>query len=302
MKNRVELEARRGSRFEIWARRKPESAAEKTDEIFVLRVGDCVVYRIAALPPYFQFYSYTHHADGPLTLEWDDSAVEIPLFYSFDPSQVAEKGVTFLQVCDGVVMQLPKAAWPDWYESDPNRPQLRFSPFRAWMNDPNGLCFIDGRYHLFYQFHPVESEWGPMHWGHAVSDDLYRWTHLPVFLHPEQNLWSLGATGGAFSGSAFVGPDDNLNFYYTERLPAYDLFKDYKEVQKQVVPSVDLLRPDANRFVLVDGPPGSAHDFRDPKVWYDAERRVYRMVLGAAIDGDPTVLLYGSDDGADWKF
>ncbi|ANL42876.1 MULTISPECIES: GH32 C-terminal domain-containing protein [Rhizobium] len=302
MKNRVELEARRGSRFEIWARRKPESAAEKTDEIFVLRVGDCVVYRIAALPPYFQFYSYTHHADGPLTLEWDDSAVEIPLFYSFDPSQVAEKGVTFLQVCDGVVMQLPKAAWPDWYESDPNRPQLRFSPFRAWMNDPNGLCFIDGRYHLFYQFHPVESEWGPMHWGHAVSDDLYRWTHLPVFLHPEQNLWSLGATGGAFSGSAFVGPDDNLNFYYTERLPAYDLFKDYKEVQKQVVPSVDLLRPDANRLVLVDGPPGSAHDFRDPKVWYDAERRVYRMVLGAAIDGDPTVLLYGSDDGADWKF
>lgn len=303
MKNRVELDAGRGSRFEIWARQKPgEAGVEKGEETFVLCVGDWVVYRIASLPPYFQFYSYTHHADGPLTLEWDDNAIEIPLFYSFDPAQVAEKGVTFLEVREGGVIARPKAGWPDWYESDPNRPQLRFSPFQAWMNDPNGLCFIDGRYHLFYQFHTVESEWGPMHWGHAVSDDLYRWTHLPVFLHPEQNLWSLGATGGAFSGSAFVDKDGAPSFYYTERLPAYDLFKDYKEVQKKVAPSNDMLRPDANRLVLVDGAPGSAHDFRDPKVWYDVQRQAYRMVLGAAIDGDPAVLLYGSEDGNDWQF
>ncbi|OWV86370.1 beta-fructofuranosidase [Rhizobium sp. R693] len=303
MKNRVQLDARRGTRFEIWARQKPgKPDIEKTDETFVLRVGDWVVYRIAALPPYFQFYSYTHHAEGPLTLEWDDSAIEIPLSYSFDPAQVTDKGVTFLDVGEAGLIARSKASWPEWYGSDANRPQLRFSPFKGWMNDPNGLCFIDGRYHLFYQFHPVESEWGPMHWGHAVSDDLYRWSHLPVFLHSEQNLWSLGATGGAFSGSAFVGPDGKLSFYYTERLPAYDLFKDYKEVQKRVVPSNDLLRPEANRLVLVDGPPGSSHDFRDPKVWYDEERQAYRMVLGAAIDGDPAVLLYGSVDGNDWKF
>ncbi|RFC00708.1 beta-fructofuranosidase [Rhizobium leguminosarum bv. trifolii] len=303
MKERVEFVAKRGMRFEIWARQKPgKSNAAAADETFAFRVGDRVVYRIAALPPYFQFYTYTHHVDGPLTLEWDDSTIEIPLFYSFDPDNVAEKGVTFLELRDDRVIARPKASWPEWYECDPNRPQLRFSPFQAWMNDPNGLCFIDGRYHLFYQFHPVEAEWGPMHWGHAVSDDLYHWTHLPVFLHPEENLWSLGATGGAFSGSAFVGPDGKLSFFYTERLPAYDLYKDYKEVQKKVVPSAGLLRPEASQLVLVDGPPGSAHDFRDPKVWYDQARGIYRMVLGAAIDGDPAVLLYGSEDGAGWQF
>ncbi|THK38394.1 glycoside hydrolase family 32 protein [Ensifer sp. MPMI2T] len=304
MNSSLKLDVRRGTRFEFWARRKPATSEEEHagGEVFALRADERIVYRIAALPPYFQFYAYTHHTNEPLTLEWDENAIELSLFYHFDPANVVEEGVTFLELRGGRLTARPKEAWPAWYQSDPDRPQLRFSPFQAWMNDPNGLCFVNGRYHLLYQFHPVEAEWGPMHWGHAVSDDLYRWTHLPVFLHPEQNLWSLGATGGAFSGSAFVGPDGDLSFYYTERLPAYDLFKDYKEVQKQIVPSTDLLRPEANRLVLVDGPPGSAHDFRDPKVWYDATRGGYRMVLGAAIDGDPAVLLYGSKDGADWKF
>ncbi|QFI69451.1 GH32 C-terminal domain-containing protein [Sinorhizobium alkalisoli] len=304
MSNIAELDAARGTRFEFWARRKPakSEAEHSVGEAFALRAGALLVYRIAALPPYFQFYAYTHHTNEPLTLEWDENAIELSLFYRFHPESVAEEGVTFLDLRGGRLVARPKEALPAWYQSDPDRPQLRFSPFRAWMNDPNGLCFVDGRYHLFYQFHPVEAEWGPMHWGHAVSDDLYRWTHLPVFLHPEQNLWSLGATGGAFSGSAFIGPDGHLSFYYTERLPAYDHFKDYKELQKLVVPSTDLLHQEANRLVLVDGPSGSAHDFRDPKVWYDASRGVYRMVLGAAIDGDPAVLLYGSDDGAEWKY
>ncbi|OAP35057.1 beta-fructofuranosidase [Sinorhizobium glycinis] len=304
MSNIVELDAARGTRFEFWARRKAAKsrAEDSAGEVFALRAGKRIVYRIAPPPPYCQFYAYTHHAGGPLTLEWDENIIELSLFYRFDPIRVAEEGVTFLDLQGGRLVARPKVAWPTWCESDPDRPQLRFSPFQAWMNDPNGLCFVDGRYHLFYQFHPVEAEWGPMHWGHAVSDDLYRWTHLPVFLHPEQNLWSLGATGGAFSGSAFVGPDGGLSFYYTERLPAYDLFKEYKEVQKLVVPSADLLRPETNRVVLDNGPPGSAHDFRDPKVWYDAAGGEYRMVLGAAIDGDPAVLLYGSEDGADWKF
>ncbi|TCN21231.1 GH32 C-terminal domain-containing protein [Sinorhizobium americanum] len=304
MSNIVELETARGTRFEFWARQKPgKSKPEQTDgELFALRSGQRTLYRIAALPPYFQYYGYTHHADGPLTVEWDENVIEMSLFYRYAPAEVAGEGVTFLELKGGRLVARPKEAWPAWYQSDPDRPQLRFSPFQAWMNDPNGLCFIDGRYHLFYQFHPVEAEWGPMHWGHAVSDDLYRWTHLPVFLHPEQNLWSLGATGGAFSGSAFIGPDGGVSFYYTERLPAYDLFKDYKEVQRHVVPSTDLLRPEANSLVLIDGPPGSAHDFRDPKVWYDSDRGAYRMVLGAAIDGDPAVLLYGSQNGADWKY
>jgi beta-fructofuranosidase len=305
MRHSVELDATAGERFELWARRKPVTAQTRIgeeSEAFALRDGERILYQISALPPYFQFYAYTHHSGGALTLEWDDEVIETSLFYRFHPATVSVDGVTFLDVRDGALVAHAKETWPRWYRDDPQRPQLRFSPFKGWMNDPNGLCFVDRRYHMFYQFHPNGTEWGPMHWGHAVSDDLYRWTHLPVFLHPESNLASLGATGGAFSGSAFTGPDGTLSFYYTERLPAYDLFKDYKEVQKLLVPSADLVRPESNRLVLTQGPAGSAHDFRDPKVWCDAERRVYRMVLGAAIDGDPAVLLYGSSDGLGWQF
>ncbi|STV78542.1 sucrose-6-phosphate hydrolase [Klebsiella michiganensis] len=101
------------------------------------------------------------------------------------------------------------------------------------MNDPNGLCKIDDTYHMFYQFNPNSTEWGPMHWGHAISNDLISWTHLPVFNHPEHPLASLGATGGAFSGTTFINNEGEAEIFYTERLPAYDLYKDYIEVQKK---------------------------------------------------------------------
>lgn len=300
MLRRTTVDVRAGDRLELWAR--AASAAGRGGDPLSLRAGGKLAFRIETLPPYFQFYAHTHYASEAVELVWDEDAIEISLFYRFNPATVAHVGVTFLDLRDGALVQHPKSEWPAWYAADASRPQLRFSPFRNWMNDPNGLCFVDGTYHLFYQFHPNGTDWGPMHWGHATSPDLYHWTHLPVFLHPTGNLASLGATGGAFSGNAFIDPKGDLSFYYTERLPAYDLFKDYKEVQKRLVPSADLLRPEASRHVLEYGPPGSAHDFRDPKVWYDVERGAYRMILGAAIDENPAVLLYHSQDGLDWTF
>ena len=170
---------------------------------------------------------------------------------------------------------------------------MHFSPVRQWMNDPNGLGPVDDRWHLFYQFHPAGTDWGPMHWGHASSPDLFRWTHLPVFLHPEQNLWRLSATGGAFSGSAFEDRDGTRLFFHTERLPAYDLFQGYREVQKLVRPGRGLIEAVGSETVIEAGPlaEGVAHDFRDPKVWWDEGAGAYRMVLGAALHGDPAVLL-----------
>jgi beta-fructofuranosidase len=294
------LDVERGDRFEIWARAKGESRQKAIP--FSLQIGGRTVYQIATLAPHFDAFAYTHYSDEALTIAWDETLIEISLFYRFNPRTVAEAGVTFLEFGSDSLTAWPADHLAAWYEQEAGRPQLRFSPFKGWMNDPNGLCRVGDTYHLFYQFHPNGTDWGPMHWGHATSKDLYRWTHYPVFQYPEANLAALGATGGAFSGNAFFDHDGSLSFYYTERLPAYDLFRDYKEVQKRMRPDEDLLRPVANALVLADGPEGTAHDIRDPKVWYDDDAGHYRMVLGSAVDGDPAILLYNSADGDKWDF
>lgn len=74
------------------------------------------------------------------------------------------------------------------------RPNIHFTPEKNWNNDPNGLIYIDGIWHLYYQHNPNDVVWGPMHWGHAVSKDLIHWEHLPVALYPDE-------IGTMYSGS-----------------------------------------------------------------------------------------------------
>ena len=66
--------------------------------------------------------------------------------------------------------------------SDLPRLMHHFEPKKGWINDPNGLCFFGGKYHAFFQHYPFEAKWGPMHWGHAVSEDLVSWEELPIAL------------------------------------------------------------------------------------------------------------------------
>ncbi|MDE6319779.1 MAG: glycoside hydrolase family 32 protein, partial [Lachnospiraceae bacterium] len=91
------------------------------------------------------------------------------------------------------------------------KPDFHLSTRVGWMNDPNGFSFYKGEYHMFYQYHPYDSHWGPMHWGHAVSKDLLHWEYLPAALAPDMDY----DRDGCFSGSAVVLPDGRQLLMYT---------------------------------------------------------------------------------------
>ena len=85
------------------------------------------------------------------------------------------------------------------------RPNIHFTPEKNWNNDPNGLIYIDGIWHLYYQNNPNDVVWGPMHWGHAISKDLIHWEHLPVALYPDE-------IGTMYSGSMAYDENNTSGF------------------------------------------------------------------------------------------
>ena len=85
------------------------------------------------------------------------------------------------------------------------RPKIHFSPEEGWMNDPNGMVYVDGVYHFFYQKYPYDTSWGPMHWGHATSRDLIHWEHQPIALYPDE-------LGFIFSGSAVYDTQNSSEY------------------------------------------------------------------------------------------
>ena len=86
--------------------------------------------------------------------------------------------VGFVIAAAAAMAQTPQALYHEQW-----RPQYHFSPKAHWMNDPNGMVYYQGTYHLFFQYYPDSSVWGPMHWGHAVSTDLVHWEEEPISVH-----------------------------------------------------------------------------------------------------------------------
>lgn len=166
---------------------------------------------------------------------------------------------------------------------EPYRPQIHFSPPSKWMNDPNGLVYFKGEYHLFYQYFPGDIVWGPMHWGHAVSLDLVHWQHLPIALYPD-------SLGYIFSGSVVVDWQNSSGLGQNGEPPLAALFT-YHDMAAEKAGKHDFQNQglaysnDRGRtWVKYEGNPvlpnpGTDKDFRDPKVMWDEARQQWVMTL-----------------------
>ncbi|MCM1268783.1 MAG: glycoside hydrolase family 32 protein [Bacteroidales bacterium] len=183
------------------------------------------------------------------------------------------------------------------------KPDFHLCTRVGWMNDPNGFSYYKGEYHLFYQYHPYDSHWGPMHWGHAVSTDLLHWQYLPAALAPDTGY----DRDGCFSGSAVVLPDGEHLLMYTGVSKETRPDGSTREVQTQCLAlgdGIDYEKYSKNPVLTSEDLPegGSRFDFRDPKLWQKGDG-TYRCVVGNCTeDGDGRILLYSSPDGFRWNY
>jgi fructan beta-fructosidase len=177
------------------------------------------------------------------------------------------------------------------------RPSYHFTPQKGWMNDPNGMIYYAGEYHLYYQHNPDSNVWGPMHWGHAVSKDLVQWEHLPIAIFPD-------SLGTIFSGSMVLDSNNTAGFGKNAFVAIFTQHNMDGEKAGRIdfqTQSIAYSLDKGRTFKMWEGNPvvknPGIKDFRDPKVIWHQESKSWVMVL-AAYD---KVLFYNSPDLKQWK-
>jgi len=188
----------------------------------------------------------------------------------------------------------------DFYK-EPHRPQFHFSPKEKWMNDPNGMVYYGGEYHLFYQYYPEDIVWGPMHWGHAVSTDLVTWEHLPIALYPDEH-------GLIFSGSAVIDWNNTSGFGDGEKPPMVAIFS-YHNMEMEQAGESDLFQTQGIAYSNNKGRTWTKYkgnpviknpgirDFRDPKVIWHKESEQWVMALATLNH----LQIYASPNLKEWE-
>ena len=187
-------------------------------------------------------------------------------------------------------------------QNDYWRPQYHIAAPANWLNDPNGFCFYKGEYHLFYQYHPYSSQWGPMHWGHVASKDLVNWELRPIALAPTDEY----DKDGCFSGSA-IEKDGNLYLLYTGHvdLDNSNGGNDRIETQCLAVSHDGLCFDKVENNPVIKSLPENLNikteHFRDPKVWKHGDW--YYTVVGVQTKEESgQVVVYKSQDLINWEF
>ena len=179
------------------------------------------------------------------------------------------------------------------------RQKYHIMPPIGWMNDPNGFSYYNGEYHLFYQYNPYSSQWGPMHWKHIKSKDLVNWKDLDIAIAPDEEY----DVSGCFSGSA-IEKDGKMYLMYTGHQDPGG-FENLRQVQCIAVSE------DGKNFTKYENNPvidstklpkeAIIQDFRDPKVYKKGDK--YYSVIGSRnLDDSGQILLYSSDDLLNWNY
>ena len=182
------------------------------------------------------------------------------------------------------------------------RPGYHFSPRVGWLNDPNGFSWYKGQFHLFYQYHPYGPQWGPMHWGHAVSKDLIRWQYKPAALAPDTPY----DEGGCFSGTAETLPDGRQLLMYTSVvwLPDDPDHRGFQTQSLAVGDGENYSKYEGNPVLTAEDLPkgGNPYEFRDPKIWQEEDGTWRAIAANQNETEGAQMLLFRSRDGWSWEF
>ncbi|RVU02817.1 2,6-beta-D-fructofuranosidase [Mucilaginibacter limnophilus] len=238
----------------------------KTERTFKIRLA-------AGEPEYWVFSDVSNLKGKTITISYDGNKAGLSKIYQDD-----------------------RIAGQDSMYHEKNRPQFHFTTRRGWINDPNGLIFFEGEYHLFYQHNPYEREWENMSWGHAVSKDMMHWQELPVALSPD-------TMGTMFSGSTVIDYNNTAGFN-KGKTPAMiaTYTTDMKDRQVQCMAySFDRGRTwtKYSKNPLIDSKEKwNSRDTRDPRVFWYAPGEYWVLVLNER-DGHS---IYNSSNLKDWKY
>ena len=238
----------------------------RTERSFDIRLA-------ASEPDYWVFCDMTAFQGKTVTISYSENKQGLSLIYQDD-----------------------RFAGQDSLYKEINRPQFHFTSRRGWNNDPNGLIFYEGEYHLFYQHNPYERDWGNMHWGHAVSRDMIHWEELPVALFPDEH-------GTMFSGSAVIDYD-NTSGFGNARTPAMVAIYTADNPDKQIqciAYSLDKGRTWTKykqNPVIDSKEKWNSKDTRDPKVFWYQPSKHWVMALNER-DGHS---IYTSPNLKDWTY
>ncbi|MCK7554040.1 glycoside hydrolase family 32 protein [Chitinophaga sedimenti] len=229
--------------------------------------------RLSAKPEYWVFSDMSAYRGKRIRIRYEGDASALRLLYQDD-----------------------RITGQDSLYREQRRPQYHFSTRRGWINDPNGMVFYEGEYHLFYQHNPFEREWENMSWGHAVSKDMIHWEELPVALHPDE-------LGTMFSGSAVIDYD-NTSGFGKPRKPAMVALYTVDNPDRQIqclAYSLDKGRT----WTKYPGNPlidskdkWNSKDTRDPRVFWYAPGKHWVMALNER-DGHS---IYTSTNLKEWTY